>query len=317
MNRLEAKEREAGEALKIDPEMVTLRSWNPFLVRELKEKPGSSPDFTIQAELYLPPENSGPAPAVLVLEGLGGLKNSRERRYGSYLAEHGLVALVIDSFKSRNAAQYGDLGRAVRVTEAMMTADAFAGLSHLAAHARVRADRVHIIGFSYGGMIAVLTAYEQLAELFLPGGPRFAGHLSYYGCSVPRLHAPKATGAPVSMLLGERDANVSIPRIRAIADDLRRGGSPVEVTVFRDTYHQWDGVDETRRWVPANLARCRMRLSPDYELRDERTGLRARGRASRTAILTIWANPLGYFILRDEEASRRSDEILLNAISAS
>ena len=291
---------------------VGLQSWSPVLVREMCD--GAAPRLAIQAELYLPSGHDAPLRAVVVSEGLGGLQDARERRYGRFLAENGIAALVIDSFASRGAGERGDLGRAVHVTESMMTADAFAGLRYLADHELVDASRIHIAGFSYGGMTAMLTAYRQLADLFLPGGPRFAGHVSYYGCTVPRLDDPRTTGAPVTMLLGGLDRNVSIPRCKDIAEDLRRGGSDVAVQLFEGAYHQWDGDDETKRWVAANLARCSMRLSYDHEIREERTGIRVRGRVTRTALLTMWANPLGYTILRDRDVTRRSDEILLEAV---
>ena len=302
-----------GEPESSNPRIVEMPSWNPVLIGEMRDG-AADVGFPIQAELYLPAEVSGRVPAVVISEGLGGLKDARERRYGAFLAQHGCVALAIDSFGSRGFAEYGELGRAVRLTESMLTADAFAGLRYLAGLEQVDANRIHVVGFSYGGMAAVLTAYRQLADLFLPRGPRFAGHVSYYGCSVPRLDDPKTTGGPVTMLVGELDRNVSIARTKSIAADLRSGGSDAKLTIFEKTYHQWDGADETKRWVAANLQRCRMRLSPDHEIREERTGLRVRGRVTRTMLLTMWADPRGYIILRDRERTRASDDILLEAV---
>jgi dienelactone hydrolase len=119
----------------------------------------------LAAELYLPENRAAPSPAVVVLDGLGGPKEGREREYGQRLSDEGFVALVLDSFACRGVGENGDLIRAFTVTEAMMLSDAFTGFSYLAGRPEVDASKIGVIGFSYGGMITVLTAYEQLARL--------------------------------------------------------------------------------------------------------------------------------------------------------
>jgi dienelactone hydrolase len=165
-------------------------------------------------------------------------------------------------------------------------------------------------------MISVLSAYENVRRVYMGEDDRaFAGHVSYYGCSVARVEAPVSTGAPVLMMLAELDKNVSMERTQQIADDLRRGGAPVEVVVFKNIYHQWDGRDETVRFVPFNLSRCRMRLGTDFKIRDERTGIAVRGRISRALIIatSVWS---GYEILRDPPTRDRSDEMLLSFLAS-
>jgi len=159
-------------------------------------------------------------------------------------------------------------------------------------------------------MCAVLAAYEQIRRIFVPDGLRFAGHVAYYGCSVPRLEEPTATGAPIKIMLGALDRNVSIRRTRDIAEDLRRGGSPVDLTVFPDTYHQWDSDDVERRFVLFSLAGCEMLVDRSNEIRDTATGLRMTGLPSRAAILARGIRTSGYHILRNEETLRRSDAAL-------
>ncbi|ESR26828.1 dienelactone hydrolase family protein [Lutibaculum baratangense] len=291
-------------------------SWNALLLRDLAREERSEP-FDIEVELYLPDDLSRPVPGVVVSEGLGGLTDRRERGYGRKLAAEGYAVCVIDSFASRGVEANGDLVRALTVTEAMMLGDAFAGLRYLASRPEVDSGRVGIIGFSYGGMIATLTAYEQLARLFLgEAGPRFATHLSYYGCSIPRMVDPRTTGAPLHLLLGGNDRNVSVSRTAKIAGDLRRGGSEVQMSVFDGVYHQWDGEDLKKRFVPFNLRRLHMSVTPDHEVKDERTGAAMSGRPSRTAIIGMWTDPSGYSILRDEETTKRTEEILLERLGA-
>lgn len=296
-------------------EKLTIETPNPLLLRDML-KPDKVETVGLCTELHLPRGSPGPWPGVVILDGLGGPKDRRERRYGRTLSEHGYASLVIDSFTTRNVGAHGDVVRAIRVSEAMMLSDAFTGLRYLAGRPDVDPERIGVIGFSYGGMITVLAAYEQLARTFMPDGTRFRTHVSYYGCSVPRLDDPATTGAPVTHLLGEWDRNVSIERVGKIADDLRRGGSESEMRVFDGIYHQWDGEDETRRFFPLNLRRLRFRIGSDGDVRDERTGLRMTGRTSRLGLIALWVDPTGYSMLRDEDTTKRSDEILLAALAA-
>ncbi len=297
----------------LPPETVKLPSWNPFLLHDLPEQ-ATDPDFPVEAEFYRP-AGSEPLPAVMFSQGLGGVRDARERSYAASLADFGYASLIIDSFASRGADGYPEPVRALYVTESMILADAFAGLRFLAARPDIDASRIYIVGFSYGGMISVLAAHEQFARVFLPDSLRFAGHVSYYGCTVPRLDDPRTSGAPVTIMQGGRDGNISIRRSGEIVGDLRRGGSPVHYTVFPDAYHQWESAEDRRSFVQFNLAGCRMRVAADGAVREERTGLEVNGPLSRTLAITMWANPLGYYMRRDADAARRSFDILLKALA--
>ena len=291
---------------------TTFPTSSPVVLGDVDDRSGRSGRIDAVAELYLPKNHEGRRPAVILVQGLGGVKDARERTYGPMLAEQGYAALVVDSFATRKADKTEHTLRALKVTEAMILADAFAALRFLADHPAVDPDRIHIAGFSYGGMITVLAAYEQIARLYRPEGLRFAGHVSYYGSSIPRLDDPTATGAPVLMMLGGLDRNVMIKRSHQIADDLRNGGAPVELVVFEDAYHQWDADDINRRFVLFSLHDCRMRVGRDNRIRDERLGIGYGGRVRRGLFIAWQTSVRGYHIQRCEKTLARSNEMLLD-----
>jgi dienelactone hydrolase len=289
---------------------ILVRSLNPTTLREL---PGAKP-IDVPAQLTLPPTSlEQPAPAVVVAEGLGGLKQARECAYGKRLAELGYATLVPDSFGARGFGKMPHTWRALGVTEAQMLADAFASLTFLAQHPAVDTTRIGIIGFSYGGMTSILTAYRQVQQHYMKtfgGGFRFAAHASYYGCSVPRLEDPTTTGRPVTIFLGACDRNVSVERTRVIAEDLHQGGSPVNLHVFPGIYHQWDGDDEKKRFVRFALGKVRMRLTRENRLIDEKTGLEVTGRLRRGLAIGLSVSVKGYHIQHSAETVERSDSLL-------
>lgn len=294
-------------------EHVRIPTANPFVLRDV---PGVSATVPMAAELYSPVGAEPPFPAVVVSEGLGGVKTSRERRYGRFLAEHGFVALVVDSFKTRGYENAAHPIRAINVTESMMLADAFAGLSWLAERPDVDRERIYNIGFSYGGMIVLLTAYEQIRRHFIASDDKFAGHVSYYGPTVPRLEDYTTTGAPIAILNGELDNNFHPGRLDLIATDLKNGGSAVENVVYPDTYHQWDSDDLERRFDRFNIRALGTRITPDHGIIDERSGRTVRNFATRLMMIAGSVSLKGFHLLRDEDVLKKSDEILLRYLAA-
>ncbi len=292
---------------------VTVRTASPFVLAGYdRNAPG--PPVDLPAGLYLPATVPPPWPAAVVSEGLGGVKTARERRYGRFLAQHGCAALVVDSFHARGYRDMPDPIRALFVTETMMLADAFAGLSFLAARDDVDGARIFNVGFSYGGMIAILTAYEQLRRTFLGEERGFAGHVSYYGPTVPRLEDPTTTGAPVVVLNGERDDNLNQERLALIVEDLRRGGSPVTNVIFPEAFHQWDSDDHEKRFDRFNLCPGAVTIRRDGTIFDEIGQRPVRGFFSRVSMLYRCVSLAGFFLRRNEEAMRESDRLLLETI---
>lgn len=291
--------------------------------------PSSSPATLVDAARGAPgvqgrgrlfrPDGPPPArgfPAVVLLPGLGGITESREPRYGRFLAGRGYATLACDTFAERGAGSASLLRRALTVSEIMMAADAFAALRHLAAMPGIDPDRISVVGFSYGGFASVLCAYAQVARL-LGGadGPRFCAHASYYGSSIARLTDPATTGAPVTILVGDRDRNVDLEHVQAIAGDLRRGGSPVDLRIYPGVYHQWDGPHATITRVRPSPRRLRLEVGPDHRARDARTGIVVSGAWSRRAALLAGSDPSGYAMLRDETVLAWSDATLLDLLA--
>jgi len=294
-------------------ERVRIPTANPFVLRDV---PGVTASVPMAAELYTPKGPAQTYPAVVISEGLGGVKTARERRYGRFLAQHGFVALVVDSFKTRGFENAAHPIRAINVTESMMLADAFAGLSWLAEQPNVDRKRIYNIGFSYGGMITVLTAYEQIRRQFISTDDQFAGHVSYYGPTVPRLEDYTTTGAPIAILNGELDNNFHPNRLDLIATDLKNGGSPVENIIFPNTYHQWDSDDLERRFDRFNIRALGTRITPDHGIIDERSGRTIKNFATRLMMIAGSVSLKGFHLLRDEDVLAESDEILLRYLAA-
>jgi dienelactone hydrolase len=281
---------------------VTWPSSSPFTPEHIGAGPEDNPPMPALGRLYLPPGNHRPrsVPAVVLLHGSSGVLSVRELTYAAQLASMGVAALVVDSFGSRRERGTEFLERVLNITETMMLADAYSGLAFLAARPEIDPDRVVLTGFSYGAMATMYALYAQVADRLASNGPRFAGHVAFYGPCIARFEDSRTTGAPLLMLLGADDALTDQRRCAEIADDLRTGGSKVETVVYPDAVHQWDGAFGWRE-IGRNLRHCSLRVERDGTIRDLRTLLAMTGPTSRKIILglcTLFAGP--YPIARND-----------------
>jgi dienelactone hydrolase len=302
-------------ALQAEPETVELPTEKIANLKQAHALDAAHADATLKGYLFRPRGAPRNRAAVVVVQGLGGVQAHREMTYGRKLAQAGYVALVVDTFGTLGVENYNDQIKALVVSSWTLVADTFAGLRYLARHPAVNTDAICCIGFSWGGMTTVMAAYEQIRRSFLESAPvAFAGHVSYYGCSIPRMEDPTTTGAPVLLLVAERDENVSLPRTREIAEDLRSGGSQAEIKVF-DAHHQWDGDDYERRHVPFHLRDLTMTITRDNEMRPTPESHEIANKLTQFALIARKADSDGYDIQRDPQLHAETDAILLDFVA--
>ena len=288
---------------------VTFPSHSPFALRDVDRGPRADPPTLAQARLVLPPgaSASDPAPAVVLLHGASGVLEAREMTYARQFAAMGVAALVVDVFGARRDPDDDFVARLLRITEAMFLADAFAALDYLRTRPEIDARRVALIGFSYGGMVATLAEFEQVAESFAPDGARFAAHVAFYAPCLATFEDARATGAPLLMLYGGRDASVDAERCAEVAAQVVAGGGRVDTAVYPEAVHQWDGRFDGPRPIGRNLAPCRLEVERDGTVRDTLTFLPMSNGLFRRVILALCADGEGYLIGRDDGVRARSN----------
>lgn len=287
---------------------VSWPSHSPFAPDDIGRGEEDDPATAAMGRLYLPPGRQPPrsVPAVMLLNGSGGILPSRELTYAPQLARMGVAALVVDSFAARGDRGTGFIDRLMNITETMVLADAYSALGFLAARQEIDPRRIVLTGFSYGAMATMYGLYAQIADRLAPPALRFAGHVAFYGPCIARFADSRTTGAPLLMLIGGGDEIVDQGRCAEIAADMRTGGSRVDTIVYPGAVHQWDGAFE-RRPIGRNLAGCSLVVERDGSIRDLKTGLAMSGPFSRKIILglcTLFAG--AYPIGRDDAVRTRA-----------
>lgn len=208
---------------------------------------------TIRATLAFPQAAQERYPAVVVVHTLAGYRDANEGYAAADLRKSGFATLTYDSFAAR-----GTTGAALSGSPGYLpvgVADAYAALQRLASEPGIDADRIAVLGFSFGGEVAHLTAFEPLRSALSPGQGRFAAHVAFYPSGGFGVFAERGayTGSPVLMLLGGKDDNLPVAKIESYLAYARAAGypAPIETVIYPGAYHAWTVPDAgTARFNP-------------------------------------------------------------------
>ena len=209
--------------------------------RQILAREAPTGTVTLLAKLGFPEQARDRYPAIVIIHTLAGYRDANEGYAAAELRKSGFATLTYDSFAAR-----GTTGAAMSGSPGYLpagVADAYAALRRLASEPKIDADRIAVLGFSYGGEVAHLTAFEALRSALNPGQTRFAAHVAFYPGGNFGVIAERGayTGSPVLMLLGEKDDNLPVAKIESYLAYARAAGNPapIETVIYPGAYHAW------------------------------------------------------------------------------
>ena len=203
------------------------------------------------------PAGSGPFPAVVMMHGCNGVYSYSDptrglaklyREWGDRLVTAGYVALLVDSFTPRNAAQNECGNGSAGVSEVNdRPYDAAAGLKYLAAQSDIAASRIGLLGWSHGGSATMVsmdaTKYGtsnnfKVAAAFYPG----CGLYDALGGVKNSTWKPYA---PFAILIGSADTAVSVDYCKTRVSNAQiLGATNTSITVYANAKHSFDGATQ-------------------------------------------------------------------------
>lgn len=200
--------------------------------------------LTIAGQLRLPVSDHQ-QPAVVILHGSAGV-DTRGVYHAAALNEAGIATLEPDLWSPRALlGGTGPSGRPQSVVETLP--DAFGALNYLASRADIDAHRIGVMGFSWGGVLSMLTATRPYCERYLEAGaPRFAAHAPFYPVcwtynTVPGHEFVELTGAPIFIQSGARDdydrPDTCEQMVAALPEAARRC---ITYKIYPDATHAFD-----------------------------------------------------------------------------
>jgi len=197
---------------------------------------------SLSGELLFP-EGAGPFPAVILAHGCEGNRYV-EPVWGPFLRQSGFATFNIDSFRARNLEEVCTQPGALFPLQRLP--DVYGALRVLAAHPRVDAKRVALMGFSHGGIVTMLASTAWARENFAPGGQAaFRAFVAFYPYCNPNFPERGRVSAPVRIHTGAADDWTTAKSCVELVASLKASGQDVAISVYADAYHAFDQARDT------------------------------------------------------------------------
>lgn len=231
--------------------------------------PSADGKTALSGYVFAPTQRAARAPAVVMMHGRGGAYSTaakgrydagtlslRHKWWGELWAADGFVAVLVDGFGPRGHAagfpRFSYKSRPAEVNEVdVRPLDALGALAWLRARGDIAADRIALQGWSNGGSAVLATMAAPVAQTHAPG---FRAALAFYpACALRgRFDGGIRPAAPVLVLHGTADEEVSYSRCRSLVERSRKLGGDIEIVSYPDATHNFDNPGGERQQLEAN-----------------------------------------------------------------
>jgi dienelactone hydrolase len=192
----------------------------------------------IAGELRIPRPGTDKLPAVILMHASGGV-NAGVDRWAQDLNNMGVATFIVDSFSGRGLT--GLPPDPSNEAFLWVIVDAYRALGALAQHPRIDPNRIAVMGFSMGGLVALYTSNERFWKAYGPENVQFAAHIPLYGnCGVTYRDDTKVTGKPIRIFHGAADDIELAAPCRAYVARLKQAGADVTLTEYAGAQHGFD-----------------------------------------------------------------------------
>jgi dienelactone hydrolase len=199
-------------------------------------------DVQLTAQFYRP-AGTARVPAVAIFHGCGGVGVNNTRMAG-LLRDWGYAALVVDSFSARRMTDVCGRHWPTQADADKRVQDIDASLAWLARQDAVDAGRLAFMGYSYGGGVALLRAFQDRE-------PRArAAVLVYPDCGLggPLGEDPRPR-QPTLFAMGALDDWTPAVQCKPFIDEVKMRREWVEAHVYAGAHHSFDALGLPVRYL--------------------------------------------------------------------
>jgi dienelactone hydrolase len=220
------------------------------------------------------PDAPGPHPAIVLLHGRSGPYSSRaqglytadtltmrHKMWARFWAESGYLALHVDSFGPRGYPagfpRHSYRSRPPAVSEQLIRPlDAYGAIDYLRGRGDVIADRIGVQGWSNGAMTILAAMASEPPELKKPTpASGFRAALALYpSCRFQEKQPGYRPYAPLLILSGEDDDEVSARVCQRFVQAVKEQGGEIEFVLYDGAHHSFDDPGRRKQSHEPNRA---------------------------------------------------------------
>ena len=199
--------------------------------------------------VFLPTtKTDGKSPALVILHTCGGI-SQHIRVWADAAVKRGYTVLTVDAMRGLKS----DCGSPSQLSNGRLVKDALDAVAHLASLPGVDGQRISVIGFSKGAMMASWLASSNVANTLRPATPPVAASVSAYAfCGLaPSRGRPQGitivqpdTDRPLLVLMGGKDNETPPASCLELLPKLKAAGKPVHWHVYPEATHSWDAAEK-------------------------------------------------------------------------
>lgn len=220
------------------------------------------PPRVIHGDLSLP-DGQGPVRGAAILSHGSGGAGARQRRLGARLVERGFAVFELDHFGPRNIGS--TVRDQLRVTAQGMMGDVIAAQRLLQSHPRINPEDIGVIGWSKGGIVALISAVDRFSGFADRPAP-LAFSVAYYPFCGFDLDGERLA-SPLLVLIGEEDNWTPAAPCRREVDRLQTAGEPAQIKVYPGGQHGFDSrsfnIDISRAITVLDVSEdCTLKVDP-------------------------------------------------------
>jgi dienelactone hydrolase len=213
------------------------------------------PPAALAGKLYRP-QGTGPFPAAVLMHGCAGMVGMGRDNVALLLRKSGYVALELDSLTGRGVTNVCDDPMGMKhPTSLDRVEDAFAARRYLSSLPIVDPDRIALVGWSHGGITALLTWARKSDEARTASFAAIAAYYPYcfIDSDMYEDEDVASASAPLLFLIGERDDWTPTTLCRSLMDLATKLGRDASMTVYPGATHAFDDVDQPVEYLGHRL----------------------------------------------------------------
>ena len=223
-------------------EEIVFDSYAPKILIDYVDGVENDKKYEIPGLLTFPDTNQEKYPVMILIVNSGCWYRFREYSYGKDILDQGVAVLELDNCKSRGLSTYNPIGAGNfnKLTPWMGAADALHALKFLQDHPRVDINSIGVMGFSYGGQVALWTGIDLVRESIVGDQLDFSLRVPFYPfCR--QFDDPRYSKNKLHIFTGELDAAPPI-HCENMINSFNKSGLNASMDVYPGAYHNFDDL---------------------------------------------------------------------------